>query len=313
MAQLKSITVWDFIFDKKLDMELFEIIEQLSTEKKAYQFLESLRWPIVVCCPYCNCKRSSGKPKENRYKCHGCNRSFSVLVGTIFESSKLPIRKWILAMKLICDAKKGISSLQLSRHLNVNRNTAWFIQKRIRNAMKESNNFLKGIVEVDESYIGGTLENKHFHKKKKRNYHKSGMEHKKPILGMIERKGKVIAKVLDKAHGKTIKPILKDLITPTSTVVTDGFGGYYGISNYFEGHIILNHTKHVRKINNYHLNTIEGFWTMIKRAMIGQYHKITAKYLQSYIDEITFKYNYRETCPFNELMKRVFCGTCAIF
>ena len=227
------------------------------------------------------------------------------------ESSKLPIRKWILGMKLICDAKKGISSLQLSRHLSVNKNTAWYIQKRVRVAMKEPNELLSGVIEVDESYVGGTLENKHYHKKKLKNYHKSGMEHKKPILGMIERGGKVIAMVIDKAEGKTIKPILKDTITPTSTVVTDGFGGYYGIGKYFDGHIVLNHTKFIRKINRFHLNTIEGFWTMIKRAMIGQYHKITPKYLQSYIDEITFKYNYRFNDPFKILINNIFNQNCA--
>ena len=209
------------------------------------------------------------------------------------EATKLPLPKWFAAICLILNAKKGISSLQLSRDLGVNKNTAWFLQKRIRQAMDEDDQILKGVIEADESYVGGSLVHKHQKLKQERNYYKTGMEHKTPILGMLERKGKIIVKVLNKAWGEEIKPIIKKLVDKESELVTDGFGGYKDLGEYFKNHIILNHSKQIRKIGKYHTNTIEGFWSMLKRAKFGQYHKITPEHLQEYVNEIVFKYNYR--------------------
>lgn len=129
--------------------------------------------------------------------------------------------------------------------------------------------------------------------KEERAYNQSGMEHKIPVLGMIERKGKIIVKVLNKAWGQEIKPILKEKVARESELITDGFGGYKDLGKHFANHVILNHSKKIRKIGEYHTNTIEGFWSMLKRAIIGQYHKISTKHLQDYLNEMAFKYNYR--------------------
>jgi transposase-like protein len=284
-------------------MELIKITEKLNTQSKCMSYLEKNRWPVTPICPYCNSTKSSRKTQEFRHTCHNCKRSYSVLVGTLFESTKLPITKWFLAIHLIINAKKGISSLQLARDLDVNKNTAWFLQKRIRQAMKDEDCILSGIIEIDETYVGGSISNKnYFTKLKSGKYHKTGMEHMVPVLGMIQRKGKIILKVLEKASGIEIKPYIKTKVTSGSTIITDGFGGYYGLNDHFENHIILNHSKYKRSINKYNTSTLEGFWTLVKRSFIGQYHKISKDHLQDYLNELAFKYNNRKTNMFNLLV-----------
>jgi transposase-like protein len=169
--------------------------------------------------------------------------------------------------------------------------------------MKDDDHILNGIIEIDETYVGGSISNKnYFTKLKSGKYHKTGMEHMVPVLGMIQRKGKIILKVLEKAAGKEIKPYIKSKISPESTIITDGFGGYYGLNEHFENHIVLNHSKYKRSINQYNTSTLEGFWTLVKRSFIGQYHKISKDHLQDYLNELAFKYNHRKTNMFNLLV-----------
>lgn len=294
-------------------MELTEIYKRFNTQKKCISYLEEKRWGSKPVCPYCASNKHSARKNENRYNCNSCKRSYSVLVGTIFESTKLPLTKWFMALVLILNAKKGISSLQLGRDLGVNRKTAWYLQKRIRYAMKNDDLILSGIVEVDETYIGGSLIK--MQKKKKQNndkFHKAGMEHKLPVLGMVQRNGKVILQVIEKAWGREIQPILKHKITQNSTIVTDGFGGYYNLGAWFDNHIVLNHLKDIRSTGIYHTNKIEGIWTTIKRAIMGQYHKLSENHLQSYLNEIAFKYNNKErkeafNLLINNLLRTIKC------
>lgn len=274
-------------------MEILELVKHFGTQAQCIVKLEELKWKGNPICPYCGSKKSTKRKGSFRHQCHSCNAAYSVLVGTIMESTKLPLPKWFLAMFLITNAKKGISSLQLARDLGVNKNTAWYLQKRIRQAMNEDDQILKGLVETDETYVGGSLTNKNEKLKEGRGYNQSGMVHKTPVLGMIERKGKIIVKVLNKAWGQEIKPILKEKLAKESELITDGFGGYKDLGEHFSNHVILNHSKKIRKIGVYHTNTIEGFWSMLKRSIIGQYHKISINHLQDYLNEMAFKYNYR--------------------
>ena len=286
-------------------MEITELLLRYNSQQKCIDYLEQVKWKGVATCPYCGSNRSSRRKNYLRHKCHGCNKSYSVLIGSIMESTKLPLTKWFAAMCLILHAKKGISSLQLSRDLGVNKNTAWYLQKRIRQAMNEDDTILKGLVEADESYLGGSLANKHYKQKKSMNYDKTGMAHKTPVLGMIQRQGKIIVKVLNKAWGKEIKPIMKQRIDKSSEIVTDGFGGYKDLDLHFSKHVKLNHAKYLMKKGPYHTNTLEGFWSMLKRAIIGQYHQISPVHLQGYLDEIAFKYNHRnQPSNFNLLINR---------
>lgn len=286
-------------------MDIIKLLKKFSSQEKCIKHLEQVRWMNIPTCPYCNSQRTTSMSKENRHKCYPCNRSFSVLVGTIFEATKMPLQKWFVAIFLVMDAKKGISSLQLARHLEVNKDTAWFVQRRIRIAMEEST-LLQGIVEVDETYIGANITKMNKDQKAKKKYFPQGMSHRKPVLGMYQREGKIILKVLDKAHGEEIKPILSESISKESIIVTDGFGGYFGIGNYYQDHIVLNRSKKKHHVGKFNTSSIEGFWALLKRAVIGTYHKISIKYLQDYLNEIAFKYNYRKNCErFNTLVENL--------
>lgn len=293
-------------------MTLLEIVTQFNTQSKCIRYLESIRWPMGPVCPYCKSTRQTPKTKEDRYTCNDCNISFSVKVGTLFESSKLPLAKWFMAIVLIKDAKKGISSLQLARHLDVNKNTAWFLQSRIRRAMKETLT-LSGTVEIDETYIGGSVTNMHKSYVEKNNIYPGGMEHKTPVLGMIERKGQVVLKVLQKADKKTIRPIIKQKVDFQSLLITDGFGPYRTLKKEFNQHVTINHEKKQKALGEYNLSSIEGFWAMLKRAIMGVYHKISLKHLQSYMDEIAFKFNHKyDKCMFKSIIDRLIATSFAI-
>ncbi|MCJ8212099.1 IS1595 family transposase [Mucilaginibacter sp. RS28] len=282
-----------------MEMNIIETINRFPDQSSCIAYLEGLRWQNEPECPYCNSKRSSKRHETYRHQCHGCNRSYSVLVGTIFESTKLPLTQWFLAISLILNAKKGLSARQLSRDLGVNRKTGWYLQMRIRKAMQEGEDvsLFKGIVEIDETYIGGKKAN---HSKKKRQARRdnklqiTGYQDKQPVIGLLERDGRIRLQVVDKAHGVTIKPIIEKTVSKDATIVTDGFGGYAGLSKIFREHQVLNKDKEQYARGKYHTNTIEGFWTLLKRGIYGQYHKISARYLQSYLDEFTFKYNHRD-------------------
>ena len=279
-------------------MKLIEIIEILNTKEACINYLEGIRWSGSTVCPYCGSTKNSPMKKEYRHHCNTCKTSFSVLVGTIFESSKVPLSKWFIAIRLILDAKKGISSRQLARHISVTKDTAWYMQKRLRDAMNENNSsLLKGIIETDETYIGGDIKNKH--KKVRDELHSSGIVktgtmHKLPVFGLLERKGKVYTQVVTHTDGKTLKSIIYDKVDKSSIIVSDGFGAYYGLNKSYQGHKLVNHSQDEYVNGEFHTNNIESFWSLIKRGIVGQYHKISKRYLQNYLDEFSFKYNNKE-------------------
>ncbi|MFN5444391.1 MAG: IS1595 family transposase [Crocinitomicaceae bacterium] len=285
-------------------MHLLQVTQNFKTEKECHEYLINIRWKGKIQCVYCESDKVYKRSYGNGLKCRSCNKSFTVTTGTIFHSTKLPLLTWFMAITQILSAKKGISSLQLARVLKINKNTAWYMQSRLRKVMK-TDIIMQGIVEVDETYIGGNLGNMHKKQKEKRNPYKSGMTHKVPILGMITRDtGKVHLEVLPHANGENIKPILFSKIDSKSSVITDGFGGYSGIGKYFEEHIKMNHEKKIWNIENFSLSKIEGFFTLIKRAVFGQYHKISKKHIQSYMDEIAFKQNYSNENAWDALINR---------
>ena len=289
-------------------MKLIKIITNYRSQAACIKYLEDIRWSNEVACPYCSSVHTCPQVKELRHKCYDCRRSFSVLIDTIFQNSRLPLFKWFMAIHLISGAKKGISSLQLSRHLNINKDTALSLQRRIREAMNESE-ILEGIVEADETYIGGGMVHMNFDRRKKlldQGFHAGGMQHKTPVLGMYNReKNNVQFKVLCKAHGKETQPILEQMISPESILVTDGFGGYAQSKTFFKEHIKLNHERKVFKFGEYNTATIESLWNLVKRAIVGVYHRISDKYLQSYLREIQFKFNNRKKNMFDILLNNL--------
>ncbi len=275
-------------------MDIIEVFEAFPTQEDCLSYLEKIRWQNKPRCPYCDSTNQTPLKKEHRYHCNNCNTSFSVTVQTIFHQTHLPIQKWFLAVSLVLNAKKGISARQLARHLNVNRNTAWRMGMQIRKAMYEpaQRNLLQGVVEMDETYIGGKPR-----KGKKDDDNKRGRGTKKqPVVGMVERNGKIKAKVPPKDKGlgfnRLALLIRENIDTQKAVLITDEYRGYSPISKILP-HYVINHQLSYAD-GEIHTNTIESFWAILKRGIIGQYHKVSIKHLSKYVDEFAYRWNNRK-------------------
>ena len=274
-------------------MDIIEIFKKYPTQDDCIKYLELVRWQDKPTCPYCGSQSQTPIEDGLRHHCNNCNTSYSVTVGTIFHDSRLPLQKWFLALSLILNAKKGISSRQISRDLKVNKNTGWYLAIEIRKAMMQSDEreLLKGVVEMDETYVGG--------KPRKGGNGgeplKRGRGTKKtPVVGMIERGGKVKAQVVknEKLSKKTLSSLVrKNVDTENSTLMTDEYKGYLGIDTFMEHKVICHQKWYVE--GDIHTNSIESFWSLLKRGMIGQYHKVTIRHLPKYIDEFVYRFNNR--------------------
>lgn len=273
-------------------MNIIEVYKRFPTQDSCLKHLELVRWNNKPACPYCKSTSNTAMPNESRYHCNKCNTSFKVTVGTIFHNTKLDLQKWFLAVSIVLNAKKGISARQLARDIDVNKNTAWYMLMRIRQSMTDNGDLFKGIIEVDETYIGGKNKNKHSDKKVK-NTQGRNTETKIPIFGVLERNGNIRAQKVNNVRGKTLKTIINQNVTPGSYICSDEWGAYNGLNAKFK-HLVVEHNKgeYVNGIAS--TNTIEGFWSLFKRGVIGQYHKLSGKYLNFYIDEFCFRYSNRK-------------------
>lgn len=269
-------------------MNIVAIYTKFPAETDCIAHIERVRWQGKPVCPYCKSTRTTPMPSESRHHCNGCNTTFSVTVDTIFHHTHLPLQKWFLAISLVLNAKKGISARQLGRDLEVNKNTAWYMGMRIRNAMFEQGELLKGIVEMDECYIGGKP-------RKGTGPHKRGRgTSKAPVIGMIERGGKIVAKHIDKSrlNSKSLAKFVRDNVEISDAVlITDEFSGYVTIKT-FMPHAVINHQISYAD-GEIHTNSIEGFWGLLKRGIMGQYHRVTLRHLHQYITEFCYRYNGR--------------------
>lgn len=281
-------------------MNIIQVFEQFPTQESCINYLESVRWANGVTCPYCGSSNNYNLNSESRtrHHCNACQKSFSVTVGTIFHDTKLPIQKWFLAITLIINAKKGVSARQLARDLKVNKDTAWRIGMKIREAMKADPELLTGIVEMDETYVGGkprkTAKKDENGNHKPKNPRGRGTK-KTPVVGMVSRGGKVKAQPVTKEQlkFKDLNQLIRDNVNPDDSVlITDEYTGYSKVSNILK-HYTINHSFEYAN-GEIHTNTIEGFWALLKRGIIGQYHKVSAKHLSKYIDEFCYRYNLRK-------------------
>lgn len=272
-------------------MNIIEIYKRFPTQKDCLNHLEKVRWNNKPICPYCKSNKVSAMPKENRHHCNSCNTSFRVTVGTIFHKTKVDLQKWFLAISLVLNAKKGISSRQLSRDIDVNKDTAWYMNMRIRKAFVEYGDLLKGIVEADETYIGEKNKNRHKDKKTDGGQGRGG-DDKVAVFGVLERGGKVKAQKVKNVASRTLKPIINKLVKASANIVTDEWQSYNGLSKNYT-HFRINHGAGQYVNGIAHTNTLEGFWSLLKRGVIGQYHYVTERYLNHYINEFCFRYNNR--------------------
>jgi transposase-like protein len=279
-------------------MKFNELLARFQTEEDCKAFLVERRWPSGVCCPRCrNTKVWAVKSRPFHWLCKGCNKNgyrFSVITGTIFENTKYPLREWFKVAFLMYHSKKGMSAHQIHRMLGTGSyETAWYMCHRIRVAMQNSaKGQLFGTVEIDETFVGGNAYNKHGGRS---GGGRGGIgSGKVPVVGTISRKGKVTARVIETVDAATLQNFVRQTVgDKVDLIVTDEWTGYRNVKHEFP-HAVVRHTKgeYVRGV--VHTNTIEGFWSMFKRGIIGNFHHISRAYMPLYINEFQYRHNHRD-------------------
>jgi transposase-like protein len=290
-------------------MNLKSIAQHFSDPDAARLFLESQRWPDGAICPFCGLIGGAYKlkPKENSktpvrpgvWKCGGCRKQFTVTVGTIFEDSHIPLNTWLMAIHLVCASKKGMSAHQLHRMLGVTYKSAWFMVHRLRYAMKQSDLFTKmgGIIEIDETYIGGRFRTKQKKKPgRKRVDHRNPVDNKAAVVALVQRDGSVQSHHVQKVTAANLRPIIDSSILPNAVIMTDSGTALKGVLM-GRTHHQINHFQEefVRRENGLLIttNTVEGFFGLLKRGITGTYHHVGQQHLHRYLSEFDFRYNHR--------------------
>jgi transposase-like protein len=266
---------------------------QFPDDATCLEWLRNRLYPDGIMCKLCGVvtkhHRVASRPS---YSCDQCGHHVHPTADTIFHKSPTPLTTWFYAIYLMSSTRCGISAKQIERETGVTYKTAWRMFKKIREMLSE-NVKVSGGIEADETYMGGKDRNKHVGKRKSGVGRSTGT--KTPVFGMVERKGCVVARVTPDTKARTVFPIMAQHVLPATTIFTDDYPVYDGISAMGKGYIHnrVNHTAKVYVVGNCHTNTIEGFWSLLKRGIAGVYHAVSAKYLQSYCDEYTFRYNRR--------------------
>ncbi|MBA3390772.1 MAG: IS1595 family transposase [Rubrobacter sp.] len=271
---------------KEQDINLVSLVERYHSEDSCRARLEELRWPAGVECPRCGSAGIARMEDRRQYQCRSCRYQFSVTAGTIFHDSPLPLWKWFLAVYLIIESKKGISANQLKRTLGVSYKTAWYLCHRIRAALNEVDaQLLKGIAEVDETFVGGEM-------------HGNGRGYKgnkTVVVGAMQRGGNICLKVVRGADRETLHGFIRENTADgTEAIYTDEWPAYRGIADGDTEHKAVKHRSGEYARGEVHTNSIENVWSLLKRSIIGSYHQVSAKHLDAYLDELEFRYNNRE-------------------
>jgi transposase-like protein len=320
-------------------MNIVKIANTFTTETEVTDYFEFVRWGRNRTCCHCHHPNSSKRYADFRYYCNHCRRKFSVTTNTYLHSTNLPLRTWLFSFALVTDAKKGISALQLQRNIGVTYDTAWNMYHQVREIMCDGAIKLEGIVEMDETYVGGKPRKfqsaKYTGAMKYNDYledklddlsnrfifdtnppKKNGLTEnaprgrgtaKIPVVGIVQRNGDVVAEVMLKTNWKNFKAMVQKYVDmDDSVLMTDQFKAYDKFDTIIE-HIKIDHSK-MYSYKGLNTNSIESFWAIVKRGIMGQYHSVSEKYLPNYIDEFCFKYNNRkfddmfETLVFNSMM-----------
>jgi transposase-like protein len=271
---------------KDQEINLVNLIERYHSEDSCRARLEELRWPDGVACPRCESKSVASVEDRHQYQCRSCRYQFSVTAGTIFHDSHLPLWKWFLALYLIIESKKGISANQLKRTLGVSYKTAWYLCHRIRAALNEVDaQLLKGIVETDETFVGGKVEGEG------RGY----TDNKTIVVGALQRDGNIVLQVVRGRDRETLHGFIRENVSgDVEAIYTDEWEAYRGVADEDTEHETVNHSEGEYARGKVHVNSMENVWSLLKRSIIGSYHQVSTKHLDAYLDELEFRFNNRE-------------------
>jgi len=274
-----------------------------NNEEAARKHFEASRWPHGPICPHCgvvdNATELHGKShRAGLYKCHACQKPFTAMIGTLFERSHIPLHKWLLAMHLLTSSKKGMSAHQLYRNLGFGSyRTAWFMAMRIRESYRdlfpEESGPLGGkdkTVEIDEAYIGGLEKNKH---RRKRKHAGTGGQGKEAVFALVERGGSVRSHHVPIVNAKTLRPILKAQLAEGGTLMSDEAEHSKVLGTEYGKHETVKHSAGEYVRGDAHTNTVEGYFSILKRGIHGVYHHVSPKHLKRYLAEFDFRYNER--------------------
>ena len=270
----------------KKDIDMMRLMKKYNDEDACREYLTKLRWHDEITCPHCGGKTIRNSYARHIYDCASCRYQFSVTSGTIFHDSHLALPKWFVAIYLMVESKKGISANQMSRTLNVSYKTAWYLCHRIRNAMMEqSPEMLNNVVEVDETFVGG-----------KREHVGHGYKGNKVIaVGAIERNGETRLQKISNRDKETLRNFIKEHVADdTKAIYTDDFPAYKGIEDADTKHETVNHSADEWVRGYVNTNSIENVFSLFKRSVMGSYHKVSAKHLDAYLDELEWRFNNRE-------------------
>ena len=268
----------------------YDFLQKFSNEKAAIEYLENQRWRGGIKCPRCSSENTSNwSRKQGWRRCNSCRKPFNVKTSSVFEKSKIPLNKWMLAFYFIVTARKGISSMQISKQLGITQKSAWIMCQKAREAMGNcKNNYIfKGIVECDETYIGG--------KKRKRHSDNNiikgrGAIGKIPVFGIVERQGRIMSMVIPDTTKDTLQGIIRQNVERGTVVNTDEWKSYIGLNGDYT-HLTVNHSDYQFKNCTAFTNTIESMWAVLKRAYHGTFHYMSPKHLQRYAFEFDFRHN----------------------
>lgn len=274
----------------KSTISTFQLFEMIPDQETARVYLEKRLWPEGPKCPVCGLGERITARKDGFYRCNQCKEDFTVRTGTIFERSHVPLHKWVYAMYLLVTARKGISSMQLAKEIGITQKSAWFVLHRLREACGKDLTKLQGLVEIDETYVGGIEANKHEHKKLKAG---RGTVGKTPVLGMRERGkgGRTKAIKLTSTDAQTIQDLIVQHVEVGSTLHTDEAGVYADMGGLFFSHDTVNHSQKEYSREGVTTNSIESVFAVLKRGLIGVYHHASPKHVGRYVDEFAFRLN----------------------
>ena len=286
--------------------------EALSNEDAAVALMTKMRWPNGVACPKCGGadpykltpKAAPGrKARKGLYECSQCHKQFSVTTGSVFEASHIPLSKWLMAVHLMSASKKGISAHQLHRMLGITYRAAWFMNHRLRYAMASGVGLfqkLSGTVEADETYIGGKRRAGRYGYEGKGGRPAPHDQTKTAVVALVERKGRAVAFPVSNVTGKTLQSAIRSRVHLRSHMMTDELHAYGGLVSGFAAHDTITHSEGVYAKGNIHTNTVEGFFALLKRGIMGSFHHVSKAHLHRYCDEFAFRYSNRIALGVND-------------